>query len=752
MKLQGADRQIVSNVDNSHKFTIQNNAKMFEILSSRIYTYKTAALVREISWNAHDSHIEAGKADVPFRVVLPNDMHPYFEVEDFGVGLDETGVKEIYTQYGNSTKGNSNEVVGAFGLGSKTPFAYTKSFTIQTRKDGREYLFNAYLGNGGEPTVSLTRARDTDKENGVKIKVPVKAEDFDSFYNEASFILSFFPVRPEVVAGNAFEFDFTPAQISNISNDKVTCLNTQSVRSSLYRNHKLFAVMGGVCYPVKMSDINLSYETENYVRSVILSDTYSAIFVSFDIGELDVNAAREGLSIDEGSKTEKMLEERFLDAIHNSIKADQENLNKCQHPMEAIRYIINNYGDIVRLTGNMFEYKGKSISTWSYRSVKSQILKGFGGTLKKSSNMWSRRKTPDFIHDITLYELINTKFIVVYPESEKTKGLEAKAKRWARRNHRTLIIYFNEPMSQKTLNKFYAMYQITPYKQITFEEIAEIEREERRANMPQDSKAQNLAKKKNTEISTRGFKVEAGNTSYFKNRRVDVSDTDYDYYWVDPAGSGLDKSFIEYTDDEGVTKTFAASQLDYANKFTARRFKILIKNTINKKSIEENDVPYISELIDELKENYVDKFKTVYLASKLFMESKIDNNICLTGQYSILEAMYKSNSVLLLKEAKDFYDDAKANQNDYLQYCSSSIDSDFFSIILDDEFEDMNNFLDRIEDSQMEAKKRYPLLEYVSLSSLRWNYSDERKMDLVSDYMVDVDTAKEYTKLTDNAA
>jgi len=39
MKIKGEDRQIISNVDNSHKFTIDNNAKMFEILSSRIYTF-----------------------------------------------------------------------------------------------------------------------------------------------------------------------------------------------------------------------------------------------------------------------------------------------------------------------------------------------------------------------------------------------------------------------------------------------------------------------------------------------------------------------------------------------------------------------------------------------------------------------------------------------------------------------------------------------------------------------------------------
>ena len=130
MKLiQNNDNQpILSNVGETGEFRIRNSAKAFSILSSGLYANKIRAIIRELSCNAVDSHVAAGKADVPFEVHLPTALSPWFSIRDFGTGLSHEQVTKIYTTYFESTKTDSNDFIGALGLGSKSPFSYTNNF------------------------------------------------------------------------------------------------------------------------------------------------------------------------------------------------------------------------------------------------------------------------------------------------------------------------------------------------------------------------------------------------------------------------------------------------------------------------------------------------------------------------------------------------------------------------------------------------------------------------------------------------
>ena len=65
---------VLSNVGEVGEFRIRNSAKAFSILSSGLYANKVRAIIREYSCNAVDSHVEAGRADTPFDVHLPNSL------------------------------------------------------------------------------------------------------------------------------------------------------------------------------------------------------------------------------------------------------------------------------------------------------------------------------------------------------------------------------------------------------------------------------------------------------------------------------------------------------------------------------------------------------------------------------------------------------------------------------------------------------------------------------------------------------
>ena len=143
MKL--ADRTVEihsSGIRSSNQFSIQQSAKMFRILSDSLYSDKIMAVIRELSTNAYDAHVAAGNKN-PFKVILPTQANPNFVVRDYGTGLSQKDMEELYTTYGASNKNDSNDFVGCLGLGSKSPFAYTKSFSTISYHNGKKLSYIA---------------------------------------------------------------------------------------------------------------------------------------------------------------------------------------------------------------------------------------------------------------------------------------------------------------------------------------------------------------------------------------------------------------------------------------------------------------------------------------------------------------------------------------------------------------------------------------------------------------------------------
>ena len=164
-----------------------------------LYSNRELACIREYSTNAYDSNKEKALRDgteiEPIQVTLPSMMHPYFTVQDFGVGMSETELREIYTQFGDSTKRDSDEFNGMLGFGSKSAIAYTNTFTVTAVKNGiktvgvvsrREDATGGYL-----VTMKIViSGMETNERDGVQIQIPVhnwrefeqKAVDFYRFW------------------------------------------------------------------------------------------------------------------------------------------------------------------------------------------------------------------------------------------------------------------------------------------------------------------------------------------------------------------------------------------------------------------------------------------------------------------------------------------------------------------------------------------------------------------------------------------
>lgn len=294
-------------------FQIKTTASAFRILSSGLYSNKIKAIIRELSCNAVDSHIEVGTPDLPFDVHLPNGIEPYFAVRDYGTGLSHEDVMGLYTTYFSSTKQNSNDYTGALGLGSKSPFSYTENFSVTSILNGEQRVYTALIDASGCPSIALMSTTETTEGNGIEVKFAVSdTTDFYNFRKEAVNVLQWFAVRPTI---NLSDDEFPKLDLEHITD------GIDLRRSGNTPNPKTVAIQGNVAYP-----IDYSLVTSNRILSKFQKTALTAGFVlHFNIGDLDVAASREELSYVEytlDSIVEKLkeVEEHFKKYVTNELK------------------------------------------------------------------------------------------------------------------------------------------------------------------------------------------------------------------------------------------------------------------------------------------------------------------------------------------------------------------------------------------------------------------------------------------------
>lgn len=290
------EQKVESNFD-SQDFKIKANAKAFKILSSNLYKDKILAICRELICNAYDSHVQAGKKDIPVVVTVPTAANPNFIVEDFGLGLSKEEVEQIYTTYFESTKTNTNELIGGLGLGSKSPFAYTTSFTVIATKDEVQNTFVAFIGDGGLPQISLLVTQPVPgKSNGVRVEVPVQSSDCYLFRDSLT-KLQWFETVPEVIGNSGI----TQHHLFNR-------LNNYGFATEVSYKRNRMAVMGNIAYPISIDHIE---NADRMMSKIISLTTYDInIYLKFDIGELDIAPSREELSYDK--KTQEIILKKLV--------------------------------------------------------------------------------------------------------------------------------------------------------------------------------------------------------------------------------------------------------------------------------------------------------------------------------------------------------------------------------------------------------------------------------------------------------
>lgn len=296
--LQEAEPVEIVGAGRERNFGITCNAKMYDLLMSKLYSDKPRAIVRELSSNAWDSHCEASTKDKPFKIHLPNKYEPWFTIRDYGTGMSKDTVKKIYTQLGQSTRSDSNDYIGAFGLGSKTPFGITKNFNVTSYIDGKANQYLCYINAEGGPAYKEVSSKATDEPNGVEIHIPVGNEYISKFAVDCQDLLRWFKPLPEGVT-------FIEHKVL-VETDKYVLFEKPAYGGVL---------LGSVFYSLCNSYEDFS-STCDHINTLLSN---KRIVLKMPIGSLEVTASREELHFSE--KTKKALI-TVCEEVNNTIAAD----------------------------------------------------------------------------------------------------------------------------------------------------------------------------------------------------------------------------------------------------------------------------------------------------------------------------------------------------------------------------------------------------------------------------------------------
>lgn len=335
----------------SAAFGFEMNAKMYDMLISKMYTNKPAAVIRELSANAWDAHVEAGNTDKPFDIQLPSWLDKTFCIRDYGTGIPHDRFEHIYTNVGKSTKEGTDELIGGFGLGSKAPFTMTDTFCVENWYGGIKTTWVCFK-SAGVPQVSKVDECPSDEPSGLKVSFTFDTDEVREFTRQITEQLKFFPVKPNVTGGDG-PVHFVPLPDGWETKDYFFLdKGTSSWRRECY------VVMGNVCYKLPVGQLSSNY-------SYILEQ---GITLKVPIGSVDIPPSREHLEMT--PRTIQCIHE-LLEKVKRDYEKDvTERLQATKSYMEALKVMstVNEYL-LTREYKNAMRYHGYEYSALAIRSL-----------------------------------------------------------------------------------------------------------------------------------------------------------------------------------------------------------------------------------------------------------------------------------------------------------------------------------------------------------------------------------------------
>jgi hypothetical protein len=291
------------------------------------YSNSTLATIREVIANAVDANLEA-KATKNVEVSLPTSINPTFCVRDYGGGLSQEEMIELYSKFGKSTKRTSNNYIGGFGIGKFAPLSYGDSFSVVSWNGGTKTTYNVFIDENEDTKIlMLDESPNSVADEGLEIRVAVADEDVFNFRKECLQFFRFFRQRPTII---------------NLGDDKVENVDKflEGENDAWFfteQEHRGYgynasAIMGDVVYPINPHSMNISGEDADSIKNLLNCQN---LYLRFPIGSLKLHHSRE--SIEYNKNTQEILVNKTREVLRDMKEIATNKLKDAEDLWEAKR-------------------------------------------------------------------------------------------------------------------------------------------------------------------------------------------------------------------------------------------------------------------------------------------------------------------------------------------------------------------------------------------------------------------------------
>lgn len=336
----------------ANQFTLkqENLAHVFNILRNNLYSDKPLACFREYGTNATDANKENGNGHIPIEVTIPTIFDPVLKIRDFGAGLSEQDIFEVYASYGASTKRTSNEYVGTLGMGSKSAFGYADSFTVTSYHGGTKKVYEAYIDETKIGAIAKIHEEPSSEPTGICVTIAVNAKDINQFKQTGINFFTFFEPMPVFHGINIAEDIKAVKDSMNFIYQSDLCM---IYRDKTWRSYGTVKVkMGNIVYPVNdLKGLDVEWLSSN-----------DNLIINVNIGDVSFTTSRESLEMSED--TIKTLNDKINQIRLSVVKHYQQEIDKCKTPWEALGFYDNSMDRTVKgLLANSLVWRKQKLST-----------------------------------------------------------------------------------------------------------------------------------------------------------------------------------------------------------------------------------------------------------------------------------------------------------------------------------------------------------------------------------------------------
>lgn len=310
------------------------------------YSDTMLATMREIIANGIDVS-NGRKVDVQ----LPTKVEPNFIVKDYGCGLSEEDMMGLYTKYGKSTKRDSNNAIGGFGIGRFAPLSYADSFIVMSVCGGQKTAYTIRVDENDDTVVSKMFSESTKEDNGIYVQVPVQIKDVESFKLKFKNFSQYLGDKINLLNE---EFEHCPTEFSC---DSFDYYHRDGYYDDRVMASKPYVLMGGILYPVVADSKYPCFK--------------NGVVYKAEIGEFKLHHSRESLEYNDKtvvalrkasekiqSDVEKYVNEQIKDAecLYDATKMFAKFKPMLYNLVSNFKNLKINWGDFP-ISENVFRFK-----------------------------------------------------------------------------------------------------------------------------------------------------------------------------------------------------------------------------------------------------------------------------------------------------------------------------------------------------------------------------------------------------------